>query len=88
MKATLLPPKTAQAGPVVSLRALGAARRAATFLRGCLHDPAWLRGVGIEVVGDEVRVLVVLAWETPLIRRCLPRSVDLVPVRITVEEAE
>ncbi len=88
MTVTLLPARTSQAGPVVSLSSLRTAQRAAAFLRGCLHDPAWLRGVAVEVVDDGARVLVVLAWETPLIRRCLPHSIDHVPVHITVEEAE
>lgn len=85
MTATLLPARTSGAAQVVSLSSMRAARRAAVFLRGCLHEPAWLRGVTVEVVGDEARVLVVLAWDAVLIRRCLPTAVNHVPVHVAVE---
>ena len=80
------PSRTAQAGRFVSLSSVRAAHRAAVFL--CRPPPGapWLRGVTVEVVGEENRILIVLAWEPPRIRACLPTSVDRVPVHIIVEE--
>ncbi len=76
---------TAIDATVVHLGQYREAVRAARFLRGCLHDPAWLRNVLVEV-GDqgEARVVVALVWETPLIRRCLPTSVNGLPVVLRV----
>jgi hypothetical protein len=73
-------------GLLVGLDAYREAINAARFLRGCLHDPAWLKEVTVRI-GEhgDVRVLVVLAWTTPLIERCLPQSVNKVPVTIAVQ---
>lgn len=75
----------AQEATVVRLGQYREAVRAAHFLRGCLHDPAWLRNVLVEVgeQGD-AQVVVALVWETPLIRRCLPTSVNGLPVVLRV----
>ena len=68
---------------VVSLAAYREAVRAATFLRGCLHEPAWLKEVVAELAEDgEPRVAVVLHWQTALVARCLPRRVNGVQVLI------
>lgn len=77
MRRTVTTNSTATATPVISLATYREAVRAATFLRGCLHDPAWLKEVVPELGGDgEARVVVVLLWQTTLIRRCLPTSVN------------
>jgi hypothetical protein len=66
---------------VVRLDAYREAVNAARFLLGCLHEPKWLQKVTVELGDDEEpQVLVVLNWETPLIRRCLPSAIDKVPV--------
>ena len=68
MTVTLLPARTSQAGPVVSLSSLRTAQRAAAFLRGCLHDPAWLRGVAVEVsTGSPSRFLQMVKVAAPVI---------------------
>jgi len=68
---------------VVSLATYRDAVRAATFLRGCLHEPAWLKEVVAELTDDgEPRVAVVLHWQTVLICRCLPTRVNGVGVYI------
>jgi hypothetical protein len=41
------------------------------------NDPAWLNAVTVELANDgEAHILVVLNWETPLIRRWLPTAVN------------
>lgn len=71
---------------VISMTRFREAVRAATFLRGCYHDPAWLKTVTVQVgVDGDVRVLVTLLWTTPLIVRCVSHTVDNVPVVIAVE---
>jgi hypothetical protein len=66
---------------LVRLDAYREAVEAALFLRGCLHDPAWLKEVTVELAPDGgARVAVVLLWETTLIRRCLPSRVNGIEV--------
>jgi hypothetical protein len=66
---------------VVKLDSYREAANAARFLLGCLHEPKWLRKVGVELGADlEPQVVVVLNWATPLIRRCLPTTVNGVNV--------
>jgi hypothetical protein len=78
---------TSNATAVISLAAYREAVRAAVFLRGCLHDPAWLKDVVPELgANGEARVTVVLFWHTTLIRRCLPTRVNGVEVNVKVVE--
>jgi hypothetical protein len=66
---------------VVSLDAYREALNAARFLLGCLHEPKWLKKVSVELGAGQVpQVVVLLNWETPLIRRCLPTAVNGVNV--------
>jgi hypothetical protein len=74
------------AARVVRLDDYREAVNAARFLLGCLHEPKWLRTVTVEVGNQEPHVLVVLNWETPLIRRCLPTAVN--GVRVVVREVD
>ncbi len=74
---------------IVRLDAYREAVNAARFLLGCLHEPKWLKKVSVELGDDEEpRVVVVLNWETPLIRRCLPTAVNGVRVSVRREVAE
>jgi hypothetical protein len=74
---------------VVRLDAYREAVDAARFLLGCLHEPKWLRKVTVELgAGQEPQVLVLLNWETPLIRRCLPTAVNGVAVTVRREVGE
>ncbi len=69
------------AGSVVSLSAYKEALHAAAFLRGTFHEPLWLKDIIVEVADDgTVRIVVLLAWQTPLLSRCIPTAVDKVPV--------
>jgi hypothetical protein len=80
-------PGEQNAGRVVRLDAYREAVNAARFLFGCLHEPKWLRKVSVELGDDqEPHVLVVLNWETPLIRRCLPTAVN--GVNVVVREVD
>src|SRR5690242_11084867 len=64
-RGVMMTARTDRAVPVVSLAAYREAVRAATFLRGCLHEPAWLKEVVVELAdGGEPRVAVVLLWHT------------------------
>jgi hypothetical protein len=68
-------------GHVISLAAFRAARIGADFMLGTFHDPPWMAGVVVEGDGYGGAVLVVLLrWETEMIRRCLPTKVNGVPV--------
>ncbi len=70
---------------VVSLADYRNARQAAAFLRGTLHEPGWLRDVVVEVADDGgARIVILLAWHTELLARCLPTSVNHVPVLLRV----
>lgn len=78
---------TERDGLLVSLGAYRAARDAALFFRGVLHDPPWLADVKAEVLADgSARVVVILNWLTPLIERCLPTAVNHIPVGRYVKE--
>jgi len=64
------------------------AYRAARFLRGCLHDPAWLETIGIDLDDEgDARVLVRVLSDHPMIRRCLPTKISGYPVRVVVATA-
>jgi hypothetical protein len=72
-------------GGVVDVAEWRAAVRCAAALEGLLHAPPWLVDVRVaaaEEVGLEL--VVTLLWESEDARRCLPRSVDDLPVRVVV----
>lgn len=59
--------------------------RAAAFLRGCLHGP-WLKEVRAQALEDgDAQVLVVILREDVMVRRCVPTSVDSIPVAVVVD---
>ena len=68
---------------MVALAEYHAARRAADVLRGLLHEPTWLLDVKV-IVAEEVgfEIIVSIVREDEMIRRCLPRSMNDVPVRV------
>lgn len=45
-----------------------------------MHEPAWLAEVVVEQVEGMVQVVVLLNFDDPLIRRCLPNSIDGIKV--------
>ena len=68
---------------VVRLSDYRNALRAATFLRGVFHEPAWLKEVKAEMGKDGVPVVaVVLHYRSVLIARCIPTAVDAVRVEL------
>ena len=68
---------------VVRLAAYRDAQRAAQFLRGCLHDPAWLDSIVVEVTDDgAARVAVLLNFSTALISRANPTAIDHIEVAV------
>lgn len=68
--------------------------RAARFLEGCLHAPAWLESINVEVDenGDAYLAVRVLS-DHPMIPRCLPTKISVspdltgIPVRVMVVDA-
>jgi hypothetical protein len=60
------------------------ARLAATFLRGLMHEPAWLREVAVEVVDGTPVVLVLLKFDDALARRCVPSKIEGISVSVRV----
>lgn len=73
---------------VVSLDAYRSAVRAAAFMLGCMHDPPWLKVVKPKTLPNGgTQLLVVILYEDVMIRRCIPTSVDKIPVSVVVEGA-
>lgn len=73
---------------VVDLEEWREARRAAAFLASLYYAPPWLAGIGVGLapdVGCELRVTISI--DTPLIRRCVPTTVNDIPVRVVVGKA-
>jgi hypothetical protein len=72
----------------VDLAEYCAALRAADAIRGLLHEPPWLLGVSLVVAKDVgFEIVVTIIREDEMARRCLPRSVNEVPVRIVARNA-
>lgn len=70
---------------VISLDEYRRAVKAARFLREDFYHPVRLKEVRAEVMPNGgARLLVVLWWETVMIRRFVPTRVCHVPVRIAV----
>jgi hypothetical protein len=70
---------------VVDLSEYRDARKAAQALRGMLHEPTWLLGVSVVVAAEVgLEIIVDILREDEMLRRCLPSSVNEVPVRVVV----
>jgi hypothetical protein len=71
---------------VVDLSEYRGAVQAAQVLRGMLHEPPWLLGVSAVVAADVgLEIVVTILREHEMLRRCLPSSVNDVPVRVVVK---
>lgn len=69
---------------VISLDDFRAAVRARDVLVGLLHRPPWLASVEAGCIKGRTYLRVAVRWDGPMVRACLPKRVNRLPVVVTL----